>query len=188
MKKICAAQLEDAAQLAAIYNPYIQNTTITYEYEPLSTKAFQNRMKAIMKSYPFLVCIENQTILGYAYASVHMERAAFSWDCELSVYIKREQHGQGIATALCNELFYILKQLGYLKIYSLIDFPNPSSEALHRKLGFQQIGIYQNTGYKHHAWRSLLVLEKDLVKNLEQLHPQASPSKNWHDYLRYPSI
>jgi phosphinothricin acetyltransferase len=154
------AKLEDVPAILSIYEPYILNTAITFEYETPSAEAFQKRMEAVQKQFPWLVYEEEGKVVGYAYCSRFKERAAFDWDCECSVYIAEQAHRKGIATALYNQLFEMVQKLGYYNIYALITYSHGSSVSLHRKFGFNEVGVYKNTGYKMGQWWDLLVMEK----------------------------
>lgn len=55
MIEICQAELEDAKELLAIYAPYVEETAITFEYEVPSLDDFRERMREIMRFYPYLV-------------------------------------------------------------------------------------------------------------------------------------
>lgn len=169
--KIRIASLQDAREIYQIYEPYILNTPITFETEPIPLEAFQERMNKVLNKFPWLVCERDGRIIGYAYASLYRERAAFAWDCECSVYIKEGEHHKGIATLLYNKLFDILKDQGYYRVYSLITYPNEGSVGLHKKFGFTEIALLKNTGYKLGAWRDMIVLEKELVPISENPKP-----------------
>lgn len=156
------AKSEDAGAIAQIYRPYILETAITFEYEEVDAGTFCRRMKKVQKQFPWLVCEMDQRIVGYAYCSEFMERAAYAWDCECSVYIDKNYHRRGIAGALYERLFELVKEQGYFNIYALITYPNESSEALHKKFGFIRVGIYPNTGYKLGKWWDLQVMVKTL--------------------------
>lgn len=163
MDGIRAATLEDAKDILAIYEPYILNTTITYEYETVSIDEFRNRMIETMQKHPWIVYEVNGVIAGYAYASTHRKRAAYGWDCEVSVYLDPKYQKQGIASKLYEKLLSILQSQGYVNVYSFIDYPNESSYTLHKKFGFNELCIYKRTAYKFGAWRDLLVMEKSLI-------------------------
>lgn len=45
--RLCQAREEDISACLAIYNTYIQNTTITFEEEPLLMPAFTARVRKI---------------------------------------------------------------------------------------------------------------------------------------------
>lgn len=159
-QRIRLATPEDAEQIYAIYEPYILNTAITFEYEPIPLGEYKQRMEKIQIRFPWLVYEEDNKILGYAYAAPYRERAAYAWDCESSVYIAKEAQGKGIATRLYNKLFKQVNNLGYVNIYAYITYPNDKSVALHKKLGFREVGIFKKAGYKLGQWWDLMVMEK----------------------------
>lgn len=152
----------DAGRIYAIYEPYILNTTVTFEYDRIPLEKFEERMRTVMKKFPWLVYEADGEILGYAYASEFHERAAFAWDCELSIYLKENTRGRGIGTALYTELLEILKKQGYYQVYALISVPNPDSMAFHEKFGFTLDGVHKKTGYKFNRWIDLALLSKSL--------------------------
>lgn len=160
--EIRIATLEDAHEIYAIYEPYILNTVVSFEYSKVPLEDFKERIRKITNQYPWLVYVVDGEIAGYAYCSQYRERAAYSWDCECSVYIKDTYHKKGIGTTLYNALFQLAKAQGLYTIYSVICVPNAGSVALHKKFGFTEVGTYQKTAYKFGAWRDLLVMEKHL--------------------------
>lgn len=173
MKKteIRMADLEDAKEIYGIYEPYILNTVVSFEYDKVPLEVFKERIQKITGKYPWLVYTVEGEIAGYAYCSLHRERAAYAWDCECSVYIKDTYHKKGIGTALYKALFELAEAQGVYNIYSLICVPNEGSVALHKKFGFNELGTYSSTAYKFGEWRDLLVMEKRLRE------PKGAPDK-----------
>ena len=55
MIEIRKAEMNDAERLLQIYDYYVKNTAITFEYETPSLEAFKTRMVNTMSRYPFLV-------------------------------------------------------------------------------------------------------------------------------------
>ena len=47
--------LEDAGELLAIYDHYVRDTAISFEYETPAEEEFRGRMENIMRRYPYLV-------------------------------------------------------------------------------------------------------------------------------------
>jgi phosphinothricin acetyltransferase len=160
--RIRIATLGDAAAITRIYQPYILNTAITFEYDPVSVEEMQRRMEMVQEHFPWLVYEKEGKVVGYAYCSKFKERAAFQWDCECSVYIDEDYHRQGIATALYDKLFDLIQKQGYYTIYALITNSHNSSISLHKKFGFHETAVYEKTGYKMGKWWDLLVMEKRL--------------------------
>ena len=84
----------DAAACAAIYNYYIENTTVTMELTPLCEADFQKRIETITAKFPWLVYEEDGRILGYGYLSYFHERAAYRFTCVLSLFVDKEARGR----------------------------------------------------------------------------------------------
>ena len=152
----------DAAELVAIYAPYVLETAVTYEYEVPSVEEFRGRIENTTKNYPYLAAVEEGEILGYAYASSFHPRAAFRWSAEATVYLKKEAHGRGIGRMLYETLEEILKNQNVQTVIALIADPNPESVAFHEKLGYRVAGKLTNCAYKLGEWRGMYYMEKFL--------------------------
>lgn len=76
----------DARQVAAIYYPYVINTPITFESKPPDGNEMSSRMEYVLTSYPWLVCVHDDEVMGYAYGSQFRTREAYDWSVETTVY------------------------------------------------------------------------------------------------------
>ena len=90
---------EDAQALLAIYAYYI-DTEITFEYELPTEAEFRKRIRTVLEEYPYLIYEDAGNILGYAYAHRHLERAAYQWNVELTVYLHPDVVSRGIISSL----------------------------------------------------------------------------------------
>ncbi len=153
---------KDAEAVLQIYAHYIENTAITFETSVPGIAEFEQRICSICSRFPFLVCTLNGTIVGYAYADVQRERAAYQWNTELSVYVKNGWTGREFGRALCGATLDILKRQNIQNVYSGIALPNAASEKLHEHLGFTLVGVYREAGYKFGQWHSVAWYEKFL--------------------------
>ncbi|HEM3177478.1 TPA: N-acetyltransferase [Streptococcus suis] len=141
MIEIRNAQVEDAANLVAIYAPYVEKTAITFETQVPAVEDFANRIEKTLKKFPYLVAVDEGQIVGYAYASTYYARAAYDWTVELSVYVQKEARGKGIGTLLYTALEEELTARGFKNFLACIALPNPASIALHEKRGYQQVNV-----------------------------------------------
>ena len=165
------ASPEDAGLLLDLYAPYVENTSITFEYRVPTREEFAQRVRKVTAALPWLVCLQDGRLAGYAYAAPYYTRAAYQWDAELSVYLAPEFQRRGIGGRLCRAVTEIIRRQGYVNLYSLITVPNPGSESLHRSLGFRELAVYRSTGYKLGAWHDVGLWEKQLAP------PPAQPEK-----------
>ena len=142
----------DARQVAAIYYPYVINTPITFESEPPDGNEMSSRMENVLTSYPWLVCVHNDEVMGYAYGSQFRTREAYDWSVETTVYVREAAHGMGIGSAIYTSLLECLRLQGFVSAVGVIALPNHKSVMLHEKLGFRKDGILPSAGYKNGTW------------------------------------
>nr|WP_295946720.1 GNAT family N-acetyltransferase [uncultured Agathobaculum sp.] len=153
---------DDAAEMLALYAPYVIQTTVSSEYEPPSLEEFLGRMRSYTTRLPWLTCTVDGEIVGYGYASPHRTRAAYQWSVETSIYVAPEWHRHGIAGAIYAALFELLSMQGYYNIYVGITSPNERSMKFHKAMGFIISGAYQESMYKFGQWRDVLWMGKSL--------------------------
>lgn len=160
---------EDAEEILNIYRPYIENTAITFECAVPSVEEFRERIVNTRKKYPYFVAVRNDEILGYAYASQFWTRAAYSLCAELSIYIRRDVHRQGIGELLLDTMEAALTRQCVVKLYSIVtdcegDSPYMPKESLafHKKHGFTVEGNLKKVGVKFGKWFDIVFLAKQL--------------------------
>ncbi|MFM0585129.1 GNAT family N-acetyltransferase [Streptococcus suis] len=163
MINIRSAQIEDAADLVAIYAPYVEDTAITFETEVPTVEAFASRIEKTLEKFPYLVAVEEGKVVGYAYASTYYARAAYDWTVELSVYVSREARGKGIGSLLYDALEEELTARGFKNFLACIALPNAASIALHEKRGYERVAHFKKVGYKFGTWHDIVWLQKSLV-------------------------
>ena len=152
----------DVPAILEIYAPYVENTTITFEYDVPCRREFMQRFLTVTERFPWLVWEEDGQVLGYAYASPPYARAAYSWCAEPSIYLKPEAQGRGIGRKLYQVLEEILKIQGFHILYAIITGENSDSVAFHEKMGYKMMVHYPDCGFKHGRWLGVFWMEKRL--------------------------
>lgn len=109
--------------------------------------------------------------MGYAYAHRHMERAAYQWNAELSVYLAKSAVGCGLGGGLYSRLMTLLKAQGVLSVFGCVTSPNPPSDRLHKRMGFKLVGTYLQAGFKNGAWHDVNWYQKMLGDHLDDPKP-----------------
>jgi L-amino acid N-acyltransferase YncA len=153
----------DAAPCAAIYAPYVLDTVISLEEQPPTKVDMARRIERISGTHPWLVAEHESEVSGFAYASLHRERAAYRWATDVTVYVDPECHRRGIGRFLYTTLFDLLARQGFHVACAGITLPNQASVGLHESLGFVPIGVYRRIGYKFGAWWDVGWWQRDLV-------------------------
>ena len=162
------AGLQDAADILAVYADYVRHTAITFEYDVPTKEAFRARMEGTLKKYPYLVAEKNGKIVGYAYAGAYYGREAYDWCAEVTVYLARGVHGQGIGRKLYAALEDALSRMGILNLYACIAVPHGeddeyltrNSAQFHAHLGYTLCGTFSLCGYKFGRWYDMIWMQK----------------------------
>lgn len=164
----------DASALLEIYGPYVTDTSVTFEYHVPTEEEFARRIRSISAGFPYLVCERDGFILGYAYAHPPWERAAYQWNAELTVYLRQNCRGGGLGTALYTALLELLRAQGIRTALGCVTHPNPASEHLHKKLGFQVCARFHRSGWKLGRWYDVQWFEKSLCGETAAPQPPRS--------------
>ena len=150
-------RLEDAEAICGIYNPYITDTVITFEENPLDIPEMAERIRSIITAdYPYLVWEEKEELLGYAYVGRWKERASYRFSAEDSIYLRKDCQGKGLGSALMAALLEEIRARGTLHLLTAgITMPNDPSVALHEKFGFKKCAHFNEVGFKFNAWQDV---------------------------------
>ena len=176
--KLRAVTADDAAAIAAIYAPYVENSIVSFETEAPNAAAIRERIEAGGALYPWLAAVDEQdAILGYAYATAFRPRPAYRYTVETTVYVRQGLHRRGIGSLLYRPLLAILEAQGFTQAFGAISLPNPASAALHERLGFLRAGTYKQVGWKQGGWWDVGLWQRALAPPTV---PPAEP-KPWRE-------
>ncbi len=160
--EIRQAREDDAPALLAIYAPLVERTAVSFEEQAPGADEFAARIRAANERWGWLVAEQDGAIAGYAYGGAHRARSAYRHSVEVSAYVAESHRRHGVARALYAELFPQLASLGYCNAYAGIALPNDASLALHRALGFVDIGVFPRVGRKFGCWHDVAWLHRPL--------------------------
>jgi L-amino acid N-acyltransferase YncA len=158
------AGVDDAAALAALYAPYVENSIVSFETVPPDAAAMRQRIEAGGALYPWLAAVDEAgEVAGYAYASAFRPRPAYRYTVETTVYVRQGLHRRGIGTLLYRPLLACLEAQGFTQAFGAVSLPNPASAALHERLGFRRAGTYEQVGWKLGGWRDVGLWQRRLA-------------------------
>jgi phosphinothricin acetyltransferase len=149
----------DAEACAAIYRPYVLDTTVTFETEPPAPAEMAARIAEAAATHAWLVAEYDGRVIGYAYARPFAARAAYRWSCEVSVYLERGRRRTGAGRALYDVLLPRLVSRGYRVAVAKTTLPNESALGFHAALGFEPVGTHSRIGWKHDAWHDVAITQ-----------------------------
>ena len=153
----------DAVKCAALYAPYVAETTVSFEEEPPDAAEMGRRIAAAQVHHAWLLAERDGWLVGYAYAGPFRARWAYRHTCEVSVYVDASAHGQGIGRTLYTVLLDRMRVAGMRLAVGGATMPNDASERLHRALGFEVVGTFREVGFKQGRWCDVMWFQKTLV-------------------------
>lgn len=171
MVTIRIATKEDAYSIQKIYEPYVINTTITFEIEAPTVTEMAERIQHTLERYPYLVAEEEGKVIGYAYAGTLYDRRAYDHSAELSIYIDQSKRHGGVGHLLYDVLIQYLEKMNVTNLYGCITYPNDASISFHEKYGFTKAAHFHECGYKFNKWLDVVYYEKHLNKTTEPFIP-----------------
>lgn len=144
------AREQDWQSILDILNHYIEHEHHTFDDRCFSLQERVSWFKQFSSEGPYqLLVAENQDqILGYVHSSQFRSKPGYNSSVETTIYLHPEATGIGVGLSLYQQLLSNLSTLALHRAYAGIALPNPASEALHRKLGFFEIGVFREVGIK----------------------------------------
>lgn len=162
------ATLADAEQIRTIYNHEVMHTVATFDLVPRSLADQQEWLTARSGAFAAIVAVDDDAehgadVVGFGALSPYKERAAYRTSVENSVYVDRERHSQGIGRLLLQELLSMAELSGFHAVFARINASGEASIALHRRCGYELVGIEREVGRKFNRWHDVALMERLLL-------------------------
>jgi len=154
------ARREDAAAIARIYNQGIEERIATFETEPRSVADIERLLADRDGRYPAIVVERGGEVVAWASAGSYRSRACYDSIAEHSVYVDRSHRGTGVGRMALEALIADAERRGFFKLVSRIFPENAASLALHRNVGFREVGVYSRRGKLDGVWRDYVIVER----------------------------
>jgi len=161
----------DGDATAAIYAPYVAETSISFELDPPTGEEMAGRIARILERGPFVVAELDGVVRAYAYAGRFRDRAAYDWTAESTVYVDRALHRTGLGRATMEAVLRVLRLQGFRLVVAGVTPPNPGSEGLHLALGFRRVGTFTGVGWKDGHWHGVEFFEMELFPVRDGVEP-----------------
>lgn len=169
------ADASDIDGIAAIYNDAVVNTTAIWNEKTVDAA---NRAAWLADrqrvGYPVLVAEDALgAVAGYASFGDWRAFDGYRHTVEHSVYVRRDCRGAGIGRALMVALIERARALGKHVMVAGVEAKNAGSIELHKKLGFEEVGLLKEVGTKFGSWLDLAFLQ---LKIDSRTDPDATPA------------
>jgi phosphinothricin acetyltransferase len=149
----------DAEAIRDIYNREVLESTVTFDLVPRTAAEQQAWIDAHSGGHPALVALAAGEVIGFASVSPYRSRPAYATTVEDSVYVRRDRQGQGVGAALLGALVARTRDHGFHSIIARIVGGHASSIALHRRCGFEEVGVERQVGRKFGQWLDVVLMQ-----------------------------
>lgn len=134
-----------------IYAHYVQTAICTMEEIPPTVAEMHRRHDALRREgLPWLVALQGDEVLGYAYAGRYRSRVGYQGTVETSVYVHPDHQGRRIGQALLGSLIQACAALELRQMVAVIvdSDDTAGSIRLHERFGFKRAGAFEKVGRK----------------------------------------
>lgn len=162
--RIRTVETGDLEAIQQIYAHHVLHGTASWELEPPDLAEMRRRCEALRSDgFPYLVMERNGELLGYCYAGPYRPRPAYRYTVENTIYIRHDLTGQGLAAPLLLQLIDTCTEAGRRQMIAIIgDSDHKASINFHRRMGFTQVGLVRNIGWKFGRWLDQIIMQRPL--------------------------
>jgi L-amino acid N-acyltransferase YncA len=158
--RIRPAHPADLPALLEIYNDAVVHTTASWDLLPWTPVEHAEWYAAKAEHrHPIVVAEAEGEILGYAGYGPFRAKAGYAATMEHSVYVRPSSQGKGIGRTLLVAIIEAARANGVHALIGGLSADNHVSMALHRSLGFVEVGRLPEVGRKFDRWLDLVLLQ-----------------------------
>jgi L-amino acid N-acyltransferase YncA len=151
----------DIPDITAIYGNFVATSTATFEIVSPDEAEMLKRWRAVReRGLPYLVAELEGYVVGFCYASQFRPREGYRFTAEDSIYVRPDCIGHGVGKALLSKLISECQARGCHSMVACICGVNPVSLALHASLGFREVGLLPDAGYKFGEWLRMSIMQR----------------------------
>ena len=156
------ATVDDLDDITRIYDCYIVDSHVSFDVDPWTADQRRRWWDEHERHERLVVLVAtlDGSVVGTAYSSWYRPKAGYERSVETSVVLDPGHTGCGFGTTLYCALLDELATAGVHRAYAVVALPNDASIALHHRLGFTDVGVEDESGFKLGRYWSTLTLEK----------------------------
>jgi L-amino acid N-acyltransferase YncA len=145
----------DFPAVARVFAEGIATGRATFETEVPTWEAWD---AAHLPEHRFVAEVDGE-VAGWVAVVPYSRRAVYRGVGEESVYVAEAARGRGVGRALLERLVESARDGGLWTLQAGIFTDNEPSLALHRALGFREVGVRERIGQLDGEWRDVVLLE-----------------------------
>lgn len=157
------ATAADVPAIAAIWNPIVRDTAITFWPEERS----HDQIAALIAErqaagQAFIVAADGARLLGFSTYSQFRGGAGYARSMEHTIHAAPDARGRGVGRAMLTAVQDHARQRGHRILIGGITGSNDGSIAFHRAMGYAEWGRIPVAGWKFGQFHDLVLMGRDL--------------------------
>ena len=157
------ASLDDIPAMTQIYTEGIEDRVATFETRPRSHDDVRAWFDGV---HPLVVVERDGRLVAFGSTSSYRSRDCYAGIAEFSVYVLRAVRRQGAGRVAMEALIAAAAEVGHWKLVSRIFVEHTASRTLMARVGFREVGIYEQHGKLDGVWRDAVIVERIIPENV----------------------
>jgi len=157
------ARPSDVPAVLAIWNPVIRHTLVTFSTEEKTAASLQALIdERVAGGFCFLVAQWAGQVAGFATYAQFRCGNGYARTLEHTVILAPEASGNGLGRALMAAVEDHAAAGGGHTIYAGVSADNPEGIAFHAAVGYRELAVLPEAGWKFGRWIDLVLMQKKL--------------------------
>lgn len=158
MIQITDASIADLPAITDLLNAEVRGGTALWTEQELPAEDRASWLADRLDRFALLVA-RTPEFAGFATYGSFRDKDGYRLTVEHSVYVTPSHRGQGIARALMAPLIERARSQGLHAMIGAVETGNTASLALHKSMGFEQVGTLPQVGIKFGKWLDLTLVQ-----------------------------
>ncbi|WP_347138803.1 N-acetyltransferase family protein [Paracoccus sp. SSK6] len=164
MIRLRDARPQDVPAIAAIWNPIVRDTVITF----WPTERSEAEIATLIRDrqaggHPFIVAEDASGVVGFATYTQFRHGGGYARSMEHTIYLAPEARGSGTGRLLLDGLEDRARSAGHRLLIGGITASNEGSLRFHLRAGYAEWGRIPCAGWKFGTFHDLVLMGKDLA-------------------------
>ncbi len=160
---IRSARPEDAEGIAAVWNPYIRDTAVTFNSATKSTDDIADMICArAAAGFATFVAETGGGVAGFASYTQFRGGVGYARSMEHTILLSPAARGGGIGRALMRAVEDHARAGGAHCLFAGVSAENAEGRTFHARMGFAEAAVLRAVGFKFGRYMDLVLMQKFL--------------------------
>jgi phosphinothricin acetyltransferase len=160
---IRAAAETDAPAVAALWNHFIRDTLVTFNHAEKTTEEVASLIASRRAAgQGFLVAEDAGRLAGFATYFQFRGGVGYARTMEHTILLDERSRGRGTGRALMAAIEDHARAAGAHSLFGGVSGANPTGRAFHLAVGYKEVAVLREVGWKWDRWLDLHLMQKIL--------------------------